>query len=150
MAIGDHHAGLYHAFWCFYVVRSSVCVCMCVCVRSSVPPSAMLFHPTFVFGASSDNDELICLRVVLQVSLDAQVRETINRKMVNPSSHTFDEAQIQIYTLMQRDSYPRFLNSQIYKRLLGNSQRSQPPPSPLPLEPETQQRDPQQQDSGSS
>jgi len=86
----------------------------------------------------------------MQVSLDAQVRETINRKMVNPSSHTFDEAQIQIYTLMQRDSYPRFLNSQIYKRLLGNSQRSQPPPSsPLSLEPETP-REPQQQDSSSS
>jgi len=87
-----------------------------------------------------------------QVSLDAQVRETINRKMVNPSSHTFDEAQIQIYTLMQRDSYPRFLNSQIYKRLLGNSQRSQPPSSSLPLEPEPEpQREPQQQqESGSS
>lgn len=87
--------------------------------------------------------------VVTQVSLDAQVRETINRKMVNPSSHTFDEAQIQIYTLMQRDSYPRFLNSQIYKRLLGNSQRSQPPSSPLPLEPETP-REPQQHESSSS
>ena len=77
---------------------------------------------------------------LIQVSLDAQVRETINRKMVTPSSHTFDEAQIQIYTLMQRDSYPRFLNSQIYKRLLGNhAQQLQPSPSPSstasPLDP---------------
>jgi len=53
-----------------------------------------------------------------QVSLDAQVRDTINRKMLTPSSNAFDEAQIQIYTLMQRDSYPRFLNSSAFKRLL--------------------------------
>jgi hypothetical protein len=38
--------------------------------------------------------------------------------MVEPSPHTFDEAQLQIYTLMHRDSYPRFINSQIYRRLL--------------------------------
>lgn len=54
----------------------------------------------------------------LQVSLDSRVREVINRKMQEPSSHTFDDAQLQIYTLMHRDSYPRFLNSAIYKSLL--------------------------------
>ncbi len=54
----------------------------------------------------------------LQVSLDSRVREVINRNMVDPTPHTFDEAQLQIYTLMHRDSYPRFLNSQIYKRLI--------------------------------
>lgn len=53
-----------------------------------------------------------------QVSLDSRVREVINRKMQEPSSHTFDDAQLQIYTLMHRDSYPRFLNSAIYKSLL--------------------------------
>jgi regulator of G-protein signaling len=37
--------------------------------------------------------------------------------MVDPSPHTFDEAQLQIYTLMHRDSYPRFLNSPTYKKL---------------------------------
>lgn len=42
-----------------------------------------------------------------EVSLDARVREVVNRNMVEPTSHTFDEAQIQIYTLMLRDSYPR-------------------------------------------
>lgn len=38
--------------------------------------------------------------------------------MVEPTPHTFDEAQLQIYTLMHRDSYPRFVNSTIYKNLL--------------------------------
>ena len=41
--------------------------------------------------------------------------------MVDPSPYTFDEAQLQIYTLMHRDSYPRFLNSQIYKKLCSET-----------------------------
>ncbi|UJR15026.1 hypothetical protein I4U23_002002 [Adineta vaga] len=53
-----------------------------------------------------------------EVSLDSRVREVINRNMVEPSPHTFDEAQLQIYTLMHRDSYPRFINSQMYRRLI--------------------------------
>lgn len=42
-----------------------------------------------------------------QVSLDSRVREIVNRNMVEPTPNTFEEAQIQIYTLMHRDSYPR-------------------------------------------
>ncbi|XP_061304465.1 regulator of G-protein signaling 20 isoform X2 [Pezoporus flaviventris] len=53
-----------------------------------------------------------------EVSLDSRVREVINRNMLEPSQHTFDDAQLQIYTLMHRDSYPRFMNSAIYKDLL--------------------------------
>ncbi|XP_037132424.1 regulator of G-protein signaling 20 isoform X2 [Syngnathus acus] len=54
-----------------------------------------------------------------EVSLDSRVRESINRNMQEPTSHTFDDAQLQIYTLMQRDSYPRYMNSQAYKNLLN-------------------------------
>nr|XP_017196793.2 regulator of G-protein signaling 20 isoform X4 [Oryctolagus cuniculus] len=53
-----------------------------------------------------------------EVSLDSRVREVINRNMVEPSQHIFDDAQLQIYTLMHRDSYPRFMNSSLYKDLL--------------------------------
>nr|XP_006816283.1 PREDICTED: regulator of G-protein signaling 20-like [Saccoglossus kowalevskii] len=53
-----------------------------------------------------------------EVSLDSRVREVINRNMVDPTQHTFDDAQQQIYILMHRDSYPRFINSQKYKQLL--------------------------------
>lgn len=38
--------------------------------------------------------------------------------MQEPSPHTFDDAQLQIYTLMHRDSYPRFLTSPAYRSLL--------------------------------
>uniref|UniRef100_A0A8C5K4T2 Regulator of G-protein signaling 20 n=1 Tax=Jaculus jaculus TaxID=51337 RepID=A0A8C5K4T2_JACJA len=53
-----------------------------------------------------------------EVSLDSRVREVINRNMADPSQHIFDDAQLQIYTLMHRDSYPRFMNSAVYKDLL--------------------------------
>ncbi|XP_045836201.1 regulator of G-protein signaling 19 isoform X2 [Meles meles] len=61
-----------------------------------------------------------------EVSLDSRVREGINKKMQEPSAHTFDDAQLQIYTLMHRDSYPRFLSSPAYRALLlrGSSQSS--------------------------
>lgn len=53
----------------------------------------------------------------LQVSLDSRVRDDINKKIKHPTKDIFDEAQIQTYTLMARDSYPRFINSPSYKQL---------------------------------
>nr|XP_033810365.1 regulator of G-protein signaling 17-like [Geotrypetes seraphini] len=53
-----------------------------------------------------------------EVSIDATVRETINRSLATPNAHMFDEAQGQVYALMHRDSYPRFLNSSLYKSLV--------------------------------
>ncbi|XP_029452432.1 regulator of G-protein signaling 17 isoform X2 [Rhinatrema bivittatum] len=52
-----------------------------------------------------------------EVSLDSRVREVINRNLLDPSPHMYEDAQLQIYTLMHRDSFPRFLNSNIYKAL---------------------------------
>ncbi|CAM2104852.1 regulator of G-protein signaling rgs-2 [Caretta caretta] len=52
-----------------------------------------------------------------EVSIDASVRESINRSLARPSAQMCNEAQGQIYTLMHRDSYPRFLNSPLYKSL---------------------------------
>ncbi|XP_033126452.1 regulator of G-protein signaling rgs-2-like isoform X2 [Anneissia japonica] len=59
-----------------------------------------------------------------EVSLDSRVREIVNRNMVDPTVYTFDEAQQQIYTLMQRDSFPRFINSKLFKTLLLKSQEA--------------------------
>ncbi|KAL2306391.1 hypothetical protein Nmel_004309, partial [Mimus melanotis] len=57
-------------------------------------------------------------KIIIQVSLDSRVREVINRNLLDPSPHMYEDAQLQIYTLMHRDSFPRFLNSQIYKSLV--------------------------------
>ncbi|XP_016412293.1 regulator of G-protein signaling 17-like [Sinocyclocheilus rhinocerous] len=58
-----------------------------------------------------------------EVSLDSRVREVINQSLTEPSSTMYEEAQLQIYTLMHRDSFPRFLNSSVYRDLL-NSKRA--------------------------
>lgn len=63
-----------------------------------------------------------------QVSLDSRVRESINRNMQEPNLQTFEDAQLQIFTLMQRDSYPRYMNSQAYKNLLNTVSEQSPEP----------------------
>ncbi|CAL8313813.1 unnamed protein product [Merluccius merluccius] len=63
-------------------------------------------------------EDFISILSPKEVSLDSRVREVINRNMLDPTSHTFEDAQKQIYTLMQRDSYPRFMNSSTYTDLL--------------------------------
>ncbi|KAI2805985.1 hypothetical protein RDWZM_009381 [Blomia tropicalis] len=62
-------------------------------------------------------DDFISILSPREVSLDSRVREIINKNMIEPTPHTFDEAQLQIYTLMHRDSYPRFINSPTYRKL---------------------------------
>ncbi|XP_056423242.1 regulator of G-protein signaling 17 isoform X4 [Hyla sarda] len=59
-----------------------------------------------------------------EVSLDSRVREVINRNLLDPTPHMYEDAQLQIYTLMHRDSFPRFLNSQLFKTLLESTEGS--------------------------
>ncbi|KAI4806557.1 hypothetical protein KUCAC02_017376, partial [Chaenocephalus aceratus] len=73
-------------------------------------------------------EDFISILSPKEVSLDSRVREVIHRNMLEPTSHTFDDAQQQIYTLMQRDSYPRYMNSTAYTDLLKSLE--EPPPEP--------------------
>lgn len=59
-----------------------------------------------------------------EVSLDSRVREGINQTLTEPSNLMYEEAQLQIYTLMHRDSFPRFLNSSVYRDLLASRRRT--------------------------
>ncbi|KAG7261020.1 hypothetical protein CRUP_012892 [Coryphaenoides rupestris] len=58
------------------------------------------------------------------VSLDSRVREGINLSLAEPSNLMYEEAQLQIYMLMHRDSFPRFLNSSVYRDLLATRRRT--------------------------
>ncbi|XP_023335310.1 regulator of G-protein signaling rgs-2 [Eurytemora carolleeae] len=49
-----------------------------------------------------------------EVSLDSRVKEQLNNNRSSPNRDIFDEAQGKIYSLMHRDSYPRFLISPLY------------------------------------
>ncbi|CAH8577614.1 unnamed protein product [Schistosoma mattheei] len=70
-------------------------------------------------------EDFISILSPREVSLDSRVREIINSNMIEPTPHIFDEAQLQIYTLMHRDSYPRFLNSKLYKDMIEEMKNGQ-------------------------
>jgi len=53
-----------------------------------------------------------------EVSLDSKVKRNLMRKKDDPPRDIFEEAQTKIFSLMHRDSYPRFLNSPTFKEVL--------------------------------
>lgn len=52
----------------------------------------------------------------LQVNLDCETREVLMDRMDTPATDTFVKAQQRIFTLMAKDSFPRFLHSSYYKQ----------------------------------
>ncbi|KAL0200240.1 hypothetical protein M9458_003427, partial [Cirrhinus mrigala] len=52
------------------------------------------------------------------INIDHVTRELIKQNVQAPTRVCFDEAQRIVYGLMERDSYPRFLRSDIYRSLL--------------------------------
>nr|XP_026498788.1 regulator of G-protein signaling rgs-2 isoform X1 [Vanessa tameamea]XP_026498789.1 regulator of G-protein signaling rgs-2 isoform X1 [Vanessa tameamea]XP_026498790.1 regulator of G-protein signaling rgs-2 isoform X1 [Vanessa tameamea] len=101
----------------------------CEELKRETDPDAVEEKARFIY------EDYISILSPKEVSLDSRVRETVNRNMVEPTPHTFDEAQLQIYTLMHRDSYPRFVNSPLYKTLARMSAGSPGAASPAPAAP---------------
>ncbi|XP_076010490.1 regulator of G-protein signaling 21 [Genypterus blacodes] len=52
-----------------------------------------------------------------EINVDHHVREKIRKSLEKPSLSCFDEAQKQVYLLMERDSWSRFLCSDAYRSL---------------------------------
>lgn len=73
----------------------------CEELKKQTNPEAIEEKARFIY------EDYISILSPKEVSLDSRVREIVNRNMVEPTPYTFDEAQLQIYTLMHRDSYPR-------------------------------------------
>ncbi|KAK6032231.1 regulator of G protein signaling domain protein [Ostertagia ostertagi] len=66
-------------------------------------------------------EDFISILSPKEVSLDSRVREIVNTNMSTVfQRHLDDGPQSDTHTLMQRDSYPRFLSSQLYKNIIGN------------------------------
>ncbi|XP_028656172.1 regulator of G-protein signaling 1-like [Erpetoichthys calabaricus] len=53
-----------------------------------------------------------------EVNLDSKTREDTSQHIHHPTHTTFDQAQKRVYGLMEKDSYPRFLRSDLYLSLL--------------------------------
>ncbi|KAM4722844.1 regulator of G-protein signaling 1-like [Rhinophrynus dorsalis] len=62
-----------------------------------------------------------------QINIDFAARNYLTSQLLEPTTTTFNEAQKMIYILMERDSYPRFLKSEIFLKLAerhqGNNMR---------------------------
>ncbi|XP_040001910.1 regulator of G-protein signaling 5 [Xiphias gladius] len=61
--------------------------------------------------ASSIYSQFINPDAPQEVNLDAETREALLSVMDSPCADTFKKAQQRIYSLMAKDSYPRFLRS---------------------------------------
>ncbi|KAL0590968.1 Regulator of G-protein signaling 13 [Plecturocebus cupreus] len=57
-----------------------------------------------------------------EINIDSSTRETIIRNIQEPTETCFEEAQKIVYMHMERDSYPRFLKSEMYQKLLKTTQ----------------------------
>ncbi|XP_036939083.1 regulator of G-protein signaling 13-like [Acanthopagrus latus] len=59
-----------------------------------------------------------------EINIDHKTRDLIRRNIKTPTTVCFDDAQRIVYSLMERDSYPRFLRSDIYQALLDSTSES--------------------------
>lgn len=84
---------------------------VCVHVHARVP-----MNMTNLFGFVS-----------LQVNLDSYTREQTRENLESVSLSCFELAQCRIYGLMERDSYPRFLRSDLYLELTNQKRPSSMP-----------------------
>uniref|UniRef100_A0A4W6FN11 Regulator of G protein signaling 13a n=1 Tax=Lates calcarifer TaxID=8187 RepID=A0A4W6FN11_LATCA len=56
-----------------------------------------------------------------EINIDHKTRELIRRNIKAPTTECFNDAQRIVYGLMERDSYPRFLRSDIYQALMDST-----------------------------
>lgn len=68
--------------------------------------------------------DLFSLILALQVNLDSYTRDHTKDNLQNVTRSCFDLAQRRIYGLMEKDSYPRFLRSELYLDLINQKKPS--------------------------
>ncbi|XP_061307064.1 regulator of G-protein signaling 13 [Pezoporus flaviventris] len=59
-----------------------------------------------------------------EINIDSPARKAIIRNIQEPTQSCFEEAQRIIYMHMERDSYPRFLESKFYQNLKHSLQNN--------------------------
>uniref|UniRef100_A0A1A7WY21 Regulator of G-protein signaling 13 n=2 Tax=Iconisemion striatum TaxID=60296 RepID=A0A1A7WY21_9TELE len=59
-----------------------------------------------------------------EINIDHKTRELVRSNMKALSTVCFDDAQKIVYRLMEKDSYPRFLRSNVYRTLLDSTRPS--------------------------
>ncbi|NXH52733.1 RGS21 protein, partial [Rhabdornis inornatus] len=57
-----------------------------------------------------------------EINIDFHTKNDISQHILEPTRSCFDAAQSSIYSLMAKDSFPRFLRSDLYKELVQKHQ----------------------------
>ncbi|XP_037607829.1 regulator of G-protein signaling 3a isoform X1 [Sebastes umbrosus] len=73
--------------------------------------------------------EYIAIQSCKEVNLDSYTRDHTKDNLQNVTRSCFDLAQRRIYGLMEKDSYPRFLRSELYVDLINQKKASSTPTS---------------------
>ncbi|XP_076211457.1 regulator of G-protein signaling 3 isoform X1 [Aptenodytes patagonicus] len=70
--------------------------------------------------------EYIAIQSCKEVNLDSYTRDHTKENLQNITRSCFDLAQKRIYGLMEKDSYPRFLRSDLYLDIINQKKASSP------------------------
>ncbi|XP_077987049.1 uncharacterized protein LOC144441366 [Glandiceps talaboti] len=65
-------------------------------------------------------NDYVAIQAPREVNLDSHSRMATISNLSNPNKHAFDLAQKRIQSLMEKDSYPRFIRSEFYQTLIND------------------------------
>ncbi|XP_051568307.1 regulator of G-protein signaling 8 isoform X2 [Myxocyprinus asiaticus] len=66
--------------------------------------------------------EFIEVHAPREVNIDHRTREETKQRLLEPTSNSLNEVQAKVHSLMEKDSYPRFIRSKMYQDLLNRAQ----------------------------
>uniref|UniRef100_A0AAV2JQH6 Regulator of G-protein signaling 1 n=1 Tax=Knipowitschia caucasica TaxID=637954 RepID=A0AAV2JQH6_KNICA len=78
--------------------------------------------PEMISSANRIFSEFVETEAPRQINIDWSTRENITKNISQPTLSSFETAQKQVYSLLARDCYPRFLKSDIYQGLLRRAE----------------------------
>ncbi|XP_037553288.1 regulator of G-protein signaling 5 [Nematolebias whitei] len=78
---------------------------------------ALTSHKHLVSKANSIFEEFIQSESPKEINLDFHTRNAIVQSLHEPTATSFQAAQKKVYSLMENNSYPRFIQSELYKEL---------------------------------
>lgn len=70
-------------------------------------------------------DEFVEKESPKEINIDFQTREMITKSLPEPTRSCFEAAEKRVYSLMENNSYPRFLQSEFYQELCQRPQITQ-------------------------
>ncbi|CAK6964448.1 LOW QUALITY PROTEIN: regulator of G-protein signaling 2 [Scomber scombrus] len=80
-------------------------------------------HKELASKANSIYEEFIKSEAPKEINLDFHTRNAIVQSLNEPTATSFLAAQRKVYSLMENNSYPRFIHSDLYKELCAAARR---------------------------